>query len=90
MDDIAASDSVVVSADTLDSRNGGGCLPTSRDEPVEAPSPGPSSSSSPPLLDVERFRFPLELDSAGLAFCADFERRLLSLGVAGESWMLNM
>jgi hypothetical protein len=64
VDDIAVND-VVVSAETLDSRNGGGCLPVSKELALDSTSP--LTGSSPFLMDG-RFRFPRLVDpSVGLA-----------------------
>jgi hypothetical protein len=100
-DDIAVNE-VVVSAETLDSRKGGGCLPISKELAVDAASPGCSSSSSG--LDGVRFRFVRTVEDSAFVFddvgfdddsgAFDFgfvlDLTLVSLGIVGESWILNM
>jgi hypothetical protein len=64
-DDIAVND-VVVSAEILDSRNGGGCLPVSKELALDSTS---LLTTVPSLFLVDvRFRFPLlSKSSVGLA-----------------------
>ena len=101
VDDIAVSE-VVVSAETLGSRSGGGCLPVSKELTLDAASSGCSSSLSG--LDGVRFRFVrtvgdsavavdvlgFEDDSVGFAFGFVLALTLVSPGSMGESWILNM
>ena len=97
-DDIAVND-VVVSADTLDSRNGGGCLPESKELALDSTSPVTT------VLINLRFRFPRLVDpsvgfaavdsvtldfgdpavSLGLDFAADFVCTVVSRRGVGES-----
>jgi len=82
VDDIAVNE-VVVSSETLDSRNGGGCLPVSKELALDSTSP-PTTGSSPFLIDV-RFRLPRLVDpSAGLAvvdsLTLDFGNVAVSVG----------
>ena len=81
---MAVNEDVVVSAETLDSRNGGGCLPASRELPLD---------STVGCNDVLRFRFArvVDADSVGLGILSDFVVTADSccLGT-GESWILNI
>ena len=80
-DDIAVNE-VFVSAETLDSRRGGGCLPVSRELALDSTFP---RTESPPSASSRRedcrFRFPREVavDSVGFGFAAVLERALGSV-----------